>query len=210
MTLDSQPEDLTALGEISADEEGDPFKVLIATLLSHRTRDENTTKAVDQLFSVYKNPKDVASASEEELQKLIRPVGFYRNKARTIKRVADMVLAKHEGRVPDKINDLLALPGVGRKTANCVLVYGFGKPAIPVDTHVHRISNRIGLVETRTPEETEAQLTRLVDEKFWLDINELFVKFGQRICKPIGPKCPVCMLKRICKYYKKYGADRRR
>ncbi len=194
-------EDLTALGEISR-EQRDPFKVLIATILSHRTRDENTEKASERLFSAYGTAAELARADLEKVREFIRPVGFYRVKAQKIRDVAQILLDKYHGRVPDTLDELIALPGVGRKTANCVLVYGFGKAAIPVDTHVHRISNRLGIVRTKTPEETEVALTKAVDPKYWLMINELFVKFGQTVCKPIGPRCDICLLRRGCKYYR--------
>jgi len=135
------------------------------------------------------------------VSRLIRPVGFYKTKAKTIKRIARIILEEYGGKVPKEMDKLLELPSVGRKTANCVLVYGFKQPAIPVDTHVHRIFNRIGVVETKTPEETEEELTRVVDKKDWLPLNEVFVKFGQLVCKPIGPKCPVCPLTDRCRWY---------
>src|SRR2546422_10445694 len=137
---------------------------------------------------------------------LFRSVGFYKTKARRIKEISRILLDKHGGKVPEKMEELLDLPAVGRKTANCVLVYGFGKPAIPVDTHVHRISNRLGLVHTKTPEETEIELTRITDRRDWLDLNEVFVKFGQTICKPIGPKCSTCTLNSNCAFYQEKRA----
>lgn len=191
-------EDKTALGQISVEE--DPFRVLIATILSARTKDETTLAATDRLFPKYPNPKSLARANVRELRKLIKPVGFYKTKADRIKQVAKILLERYRGIVPDSMEALLELPGVGRKTANCVLVYAYRKPAIPVDTHVHRISNRLGLVETKTPEETELELARKVSDKFWLDINELFVRFGQEICRPIGPKCNICLLRNVCKF----------
>jgi endonuclease-3 len=123
-------------------------------------------------------------------------------KARNIIRVSKQLVDDFGGKVPDKIEDLLTLHSVGRKTANCVLVYAFNKPAIPVDTHVHRISNRLGLVQTKTPEETEERLVKIVPRRYWLDVNDLFVRFGQTICKPIGPKCAQCSLAGTCPYYK--------
>lgn len=176
----------------------DPFKVLISTILSQRTRDENTAIASRNLFSIYKDSKMLSRANEKDIQRLINPVGFYRIKARRIKEVSKIILEKYGGRVPCDIEDLLALPSVGRKTANCVLVYGFMKPAIPVDTHVHRISNRLGLVNTKTPEETEISLRKSIPKKYWLDLNELFVRHGQNICRPIAPKCSDCVINRLC------------
>jgi len=193
--------DGTVLQEIGSRRRGDPFKVLISTILSQRTRDENTRRAARSLFEVYKNPEELAAGDLEVIEQLIKPAGFYRVKARKIKEVATVISQEYGGRVPDDLEKLLLLPSVGRKTANCVLVYAFGRPAIPVDTHVHRISNRIGLVETKSPEETEMRLREIVDRRDWLDLNELFVRFGQEICRPIGPRCEVCDLKSVCKYY---------
>ena len=191
-------EDKTTLGQISVKE--DPFRVLIATILSARTRDETTLAASHRLFAKYPNVQSLARAKADSVRKLIKPVGFYNTKASRIIEAANLLIRKHGGKVPESLEELLGLPGVGRKTANCVLVYGFRKPAIPVDTHVHRISNRLGLCETKTPEETEIELMRTVNSKFWLDINELFVRFGQEVCRPIGPKCSVCLLNKECKY----------
>jgi endonuclease-3 len=169
-----------------------PFKVLIATLLSHRTRDESTHRACKALFVKYDTPRALASAPIGRVEALIRPVGFYHVKARRIKQVSKLIMERFEGEVPDDIGMLLSIPGVGRKTANCVLVYGFGRDAIPVDTHVHRISNRLGLVRTKDPEGTEKELSKIFKKKDWQDVNRLFVVFGQRLCKPIGPRCPGC------------------
>jgi endonuclease-3 len=194
-------EDPTALQEISDSTDGDPFRVLIATVLSHRTKDPVTAKASTRLFAKYPGPKQLAKANTRTISLLIKPVGFYKTKAKTIKRIAKIILEKYGGKVPDDMDLLLELPSVGRKTANCVLVYGFKQPAIPVDTHVHRIFNRLGVVKTKTPEETELELTLIVDKRDWLPLNEVFVKFGQLICKPIGPKCSVCPLTDRCKWY---------
>ncbi len=179
----------------------DPFKVLIFTILSARTRDENTEKAIDNLFSVYDTPEMIANANEKDIEDLIRPSGFYRVKAKRVKDVSNAILERYKGKVPNNLNELLTLPGVGRKTANCVLVYGFNKDAIPVDTHVHRISNRLGIVKTKYPEMTEEELEKKVPRKFWRYINDLFVKHGQEICKPIKPMCDACTLTDLCEYY---------
>jgi endonuclease-3 len=195
----------TALGEIVSRGMGDPFKVLIATILSHRTRDENTNKAFQQLFSIYKDAKELSEADDGKIQELIRPSGFYHVKAKRIKEVSRIILEKYKGKVPNDPKELLFLPSVGRKTANCVLVYGFGIPAIPVDTHVHRVVNRLGFVNTKTPNETEFELMKKVNKKYWMSINDLFVRFGQRICKPIMPRCNVCRLRSFCKWYQKFG-----
>ena len=198
-----KPARLTALKELQEEEQGDPLQILIGTILSARTRDENTTVAVSNLFAKYKTAEQLANANTKEVEKLIKPAGFYRVKAKRIKEVAKMLVERYNGKVPDNIDELLKLPGVGRKTANCVLVYAFNKPAVPVDTHVHRIANRLALVDTKTPEQTEMELTSKVDKKYWTRINDTFVMFGQNICKPVGPLCEPCLLKRRCKYYKR-------
>ena len=195
-------EDPTALQEISDSTNGDPFRVLISTVLSHRTKDPTTAAASSRLFAKYPNARELSNGNARTIARLIKPVGFYRTKAKTVKRLARIILESYKGKVPDQVEELLKLPSVGRKTANCVLVYGFKKPAIPVDTHVHRIFNRLGLVETRTPEETEAELVRIVAKRDWLPLNEVFVKFGQTVCKPIGPRCSTCLLSDRCEYYK--------
>ena len=204
----ARAEDPTALQEISDSTNGDPFRVLIATVLSHRTKDPVTARASSRLFDRYSSPRQLAKADTRTISRLIKPVGFYKTKAKTVKKLAKIILEKYQGKVPDDMEQLLQLPSVGRKTANCVLVYGFKRPAIPVDTHVHRIFNRIGVVETKTPEETEEQLTRIVDRSDWLPLNEVFVKFGQLICKPIGPKCPVCPLTDRCHWYRENYRDK--
>ncbi len=202
MVYGSSDRRATALAHLQDTEEGDPFRILIGTILSHRTRDENTTRAVENLFSVYKTPRELSEADERRVRKLIRPSGFYNVKARNIIRVSKQLMEEFGGRVPDDLDDLLSLHSVGRKTANCVLVYAFRKPAIPVDTHVHRISNRLGLVHTNQPEETEEELVKQIPKKYWLDVNDLFVRFGQTTCKPIGPHCYKCTLAGVCEYYR--------
>ncbi|MBU1120799.1 MAG: endonuclease III [archaeon] len=181
----------------------DPFRVLIATILSQRTRDENTRKATEKLFSRFSKPKQIAGADLRELRKLIKPSGFYRVKAERIKKVSKQLMNEFSGMVPEKIEDLLKLEGVGRKTANCVLVYGFNLPAIPVDTHVHRISNRIGLVKTKNPEETEKELMKAIPKKYWIEFNHLMVRFGQKKCLPRNPKCRICSVNTYCDYFEK-------
>jgi len=193
----------TALKNLQIQEEGDPFKILIGTILSARTRDEITTKVIKSLFSEFKNPDELSKANLKDLKKVIQKIGFYNVKAARIKEVSQKLIENYNGKVPSNLDDLLTLPGVGRKTANCVLVYGFKKPAIPVDIHVHRISNRIGIVNTKKPEETEMVLQKSVETKHWTRINETFVAYGQNICLPKNPKCKICHLTKICKYYKK-------
>jgi endonuclease-3 len=193
----------TALKNLQIQEDGDPFKILIGTILSARTRDEITTKVIKSLFTEFKNPIELSKANLNDLKKAIQKIGFYNVKAARIKEVSQIIVEKYNGKVPSKLGDLLTLPGVGRKTANCVLVYGFKKPAIPVDVHVHRISNRIGIVNTKMPEETEIVLRKSIERKYWTRVNETFVTFGQNICLPKNPKCNVCHLTKLCKYYKK-------
>jgi endonuclease-3 len=193
----------TALKNLQIQEDGDPFKILIGTILSARTRDEITTKVIKSLFTEFKNPNELSKANLKDLKKAIQKIGFYNVKAARIKEVSQIIVEKYNGKVPSKLGDLLTLPGVGRKTANCVLVYGFKKPAIPVDVHVHRISNRIGIVNTKMPEETEIVLRKSIERKYWTRVNETFVTFGQNICLPKNPKCNVCHLTKLCKYYKK-------
>lgn len=161
-----------------------------------------TALASSRLFARFPNVKSLAAANTRTVARLIKPVGFYNTKSRTVKKISKILLAKYGGKVPENMEQLLELPSVGRKTANCVFVYGFKTPAIPVDTHVHRIFNRIGVVKTKTPEETEKDLTRLADRKDWLPLNEVFVKFGQLVCRPIGPHCSECPLNNRCNYYR--------
>lgn len=197
-----KPPRMTALRQLHDVEQGDSFAILIGTILSARTKDENTTKVVKQLFSKYKNPKALAAAKAKDVEKIIKSIGFYHVKSKRIIEVAKIIHSKYRDKVPDNLDELIVLPGVGRKTANCVLVYAFEKPAIPVDVHVHRISNRLGLVKTKTPEETEFELMQKIPQKYWLKINDTFVMYGQNICKPVSPMCNVCKIKRLCSYYK--------
>ncbi|HJR47460.1 MAG TPA: endonuclease III [Nitrososphaeraceae archaeon] len=198
---DKKPYRFTALKQLQAEESGDPFKILIGTILSSRTRDENTTKVVKILFKRFRNAKELAEGNIEEVKQIIHSIGFYNVKAKRVVEVSQLIVKKFNGKVPNRIEKLLELPGVGRKTANCVLVYGFNKPAIPVDIHVHRISNRIGLVNTKTPEKTEIELSNIVDRKYWIKLNNTFVMYGQNICLPVTPNCKLCELKEMCKFY---------
>ena len=205
--MDVKPPRYTALEGLHKIQAARPFRILIATVLSARTKDENTTKAADKLFKVYGTPKKLAKAKVKDVEKMIKSVGFYHVKARRIIEVANIILTKYHGKVPPDMDKLVEIPGVGRKTANCVLVYAFEKPAIPVDTHVHRISNRLGLVDTKTPEDTEMELRKKVPKKYWLPINNTFVMYGQNICKPISPMCEVCKIRNNCKYFKTKNAS---
>jgi len=174
------------------------FKILISTILSARTKDANTRAATKELFSRYKTPEEIANADVNELEKLVYKAGFYKVKAARIKEVSKIILAKFNGVVPNDFKNLKSLPGVGAKTANCVLVYAFNVPAIPVDTHVHRVTNRLEWVKTKMPEATEAELKKIVPENQWIRLNGLFVRFGQQICLPINPKCSTCPIDPDC------------
>jgi len=196
-----KPPRITALRDLHNAETG-PFSILIGTILSARTKDETTTKAVKALFLKYKNPKDLSNAKIKDVEKIIKSIGFFHVKSKRIVEVAKIIHQKYKDKVPEDLDTLVQLPGVGRKTANCVLVYAFEKPAIPVDIHVHRISNRLGLVDTKNPEETEQELMKKIDKKYWIEINDTFVMYGQNICKPISPMCNVCKIKKRCKFYK--------
>jgi endonuclease-3 len=199
--IDLVMESLQQQYDLRVFEDGDPYRVLIRTILSQRTRDDNTDRASAQLFAKYHTMAQIAQANPAELEPLIRPAGFYHVKAKRIVEVSRKLLDEFKGQVPEDMKGLLELPGVGRKTANCVLVYGFQKPAIPVDVHVHRISNRLGLVNTKTPEETEVELEKIVPRDYWIELNDLMVQFGQTICRPQSPRHQECPLKEICDFY---------
>ena len=177
----------------------DPFKVLVATILSARTQDRTTAQACRRLFSRVRGPRDLERLGRLEIEKLIYPVGFYRTKAACLKELPGALRDKFGGRVPSTVEELLELPGVGRKTANLVVAVGFDKPAVCVDVHVHRIMNRLGYVKTKTPFETEMALRRKLPVKHWTTFNSILVAFGQNICRPVAPKCPVCPIYRACK-----------
>ena len=176
----------------------DPYRILISTIISLRTKDEVTKEASERLFSLADNPYDMIKLSEEEISKAIYPAGFYKNKAKTIKEISKRLIEEFDGKVPSDLETLLSFKGVGRKTANLVLSEGFGIPAICVDTHVHRISNRLGIVSSKTPEETEIQLMEKVPREYWNKINENLVAFGQTICKPVTPLCSKCPVNNFC------------
>jgi endonuclease III len=176
----------------------DPFQVLIGTILSQRTRDEATDRASKRLFARFPDPRSLAGAKPREIVPLIRACGFYHVKARVLPACAQAILERFGGVVPRDLESLLSLPGVGPKTANCVLVFGYGIPAVPVDTHVHRIANRLGVVRTSAPEATELALRRAVPERFWIPLNPLLVQHGQNLCRPIGPRCELCPIWSWC------------
>ena len=171
---------------------------LISCILSLRTKDETTRGASERLFARGCAPREILKLPIRAIEKIIYPVGFYRNKASSIKKICLILLKNYQGRVPDEINELLKLPGVGRKTANLVVTLGFGKPGICVDTHVHRISNRLGYVKTKTPEETEMTLRAKLPKRYWLEFNDLLVAYGQNLCAPVSPFCNRCKIKRYC------------
>lgn len=175
-----------------------PFHVLISCILSLRTKDKTTHEASHRLFAVVNTPEDMAEISTEKLEKLIYPVGFYRIKAKNIKEICKELVKTYRGKVPDEIDELLKLSGVGRKTANLVVTLGYKKPGICVDTHVHRITNRWGYVKTKNPKETEFALREKLPKEYWLIINDLLVTFGQNICVPISPKCNFCPVNIYC------------
>lgn len=181
-----------------AREHRDPFRILISTIISLRTKDEVTMAATDRLFQAASSPKAMASLPPERIGELIYPAGFYRTKGRNIAEVCRLLLADHGGRVPADLRALLALPGVGRKTANLVLGLGFGVPSICVDTHVHRIANRLGWIATKNPEETEFALMDSVPKKLWIPLNETLVRFGQGTCTPTSPWCSRCPVAAAC------------
>jgi endonuclease-3 len=184
---------------VIADRSRDPFRVLIACILSLRTQDTTTGPASERLFAVANTPEAMLALSPHRIETLIYPVGFYRTKARVILGICRDLLERFGGRVPDEIDALLTLKGVGRKTANLVVTMGYGKPGICVDTHVHRISNRLGYVRTRTPEATEAALRAKLPKRYWIGYNDLLVAFGQNVCTPISPRCSTCPVRALCR-----------
>ena len=176
----------------------DPYKILIATILSLRTKDEVTREAAIRLFQRAKTPQDMIKLTEEEIATIIYPVGFYRNKAKTILSISRLLLDKYNGKVPDTIEELTKIKGIGRKTANLVVTLAYNKPGVCVDTHVHRITNRWGYVKTKTPFETEMALRKKLPPEMWLDFNSYLVAYGQNLCYPINPRCDKCVIYEKC------------
>ena len=176
----------------------DPFRILIACLLSLRTKDETTGPASDRLFGLADTPETMLRLKRKQIERVIFPVGFYRTKARVILGVCRDLLKRFGGKVPDELDALLTFKGVGRKTANLVVTMGFGKAGICVDTHVHRISNRLGYVKTKSPEQTEMALREKLPRRYWIEYNDLLVGFGQNICAPVSPFCSRCPVERHC------------
>lgn len=185
----------------------DPFHVLISTILSLRTKDEVTRQAATRLLEKVSSPEELLRLPEEDIAKLIFPVGFYKTKAKTLKQICRDLIEKYEGKVPSDLDELLKLKGVGRKTANLVVILGFRKPGICVDTHVHRVSNRLGYVRTKTPEQTETALRQKLPKEYWIEYNDLLVTWGQNICRPISPFCSRCA---VLPYCRQVGVDRNR
>ncbi len=190
-----------------AEKRRNPFRILISCILSLRTKDKVTAAASQRLFRVAETPEKLAALKVSCIERIIYPVGFYRNKARVIKEVAQRIVAEYHGKVPSDEAALLSFRGVGRKTVNLVLGLGFGHPAICVDTHVHRISNRLGCVNTASPYRTEEELKKIISRRYWIKLNTLLVSFGQNICLPISPRCSQCS---VFKYCARRGVERSR
>lgn len=188
---------LASVTEI-AHRDRDPFRILISTILSLRTKDEVTFAASERLFAIASTPRDLARLDARKIERAIFPAGFYRTKARTIREIARRIDTECNGRVPDTIEALLDFKGVGRKTAALVVSLGYGKEAICVDTHVHRIANRLRWVKTKTPDDTERALMIVLPRRHWIGINDTMVSFGQRVCQPVSPRCSVCPLSESC------------
>lgn len=193
---------MSALAESNDHEthsDSDPFKILVATLISLRTRDEVTDAAAARLFALADTPEKIAALDEQEIAVAIKPTNFYWTKARRIRAIAKRLVEEHYGKVPSELETLLTFEGVGLKTANLVLSEGFGLPAVCVDTHVHRVTNRLGLVKTRNAKETEEALRAVLPKEYWRHINPRLVSFGQRVCRPVSPICSRCPLVSWCR-----------
>jgi endonuclease-3 len=183
------------------------FKILISCLLSLRTQDKNTEIASNRLFNVAETPEEILKLSDKKLQELIFSSGHYKKKSMILKYVSKIILEKYKGKVPNTKEELLSIKYIGPKTANIVLAFAFGQLVLPIDTHCHRIPNRIGWVQTKTPEKTEKELEKILPKKHWQDFNAIFVQFGKTICVPISPKCSECPIKKYCK---KIGVEKSR
>lgn len=184
---------------VLAGRDATPYKVLVATILSLRTQDKTTGEASARLFALADTPRAMLKLTEAQIAAAIKPVGFYRNKARTILEISREILETHGGEVPDSVEKLVEFKGVGRKTANLVVTLGYGKPGICVDTHVHRITNRWGYLKTKSPDETEMVLRKILPKRFWIPINDWLVAFGQNQCKPVSPICSSCAIYAHCR-----------
>ncbi len=190
--------DEPSVTKISKQTKRDPFRVLVSCLISLRTKDEVTLASSERLFAEADNPADMLKLTNDEIEKLIYPAGFYKTKAKTILNICQILINEYNSKVPDDIDTLVTLKGVGRKTANLVIVEGYGEPAVCVDTHVHRIFNRLGYVKTKTPEKTETELRRYLPKEYWIRINEILVAYGREICRPVSPRCSACGLGSFC------------
>ena len=188
----------TTLAQVADQTRSAPFRILIGTVLSLRTKDETTAEACKRLFFLADAPETMVSLSEETIDNAIYPVGFHSTKAKNILAICRILIDEYNSRVPDEIDTLVTLPGVGRKTANLVVTLGYDKPGICVDTHVHRISNRWGYVNTKNPEKTESSLREKLPQKYWIGYNDLLVIYGQNLCKPVSPFCSRCRLSSYC------------
>jgi endonuclease-3 len=186
------------LGVVAKQSNRDPFLILISCLLSLRTKDKTTREASDRLFALAYTPTSILKLPLNKIEQAIYPVGFYRTKAKSIHQICHQLIDEYGGRVPDSIDELVTLPGVGRKTANLVVTVGFQKPGICVDVHVHRISNRWGYIKTKTPEESEQALRRKLPKEYWITYNDLLVPYGQNLCFPVSPLCSRCTLSGLC------------
>jgi endonuclease-3 len=186
------------VGVVAKESGRNPFPILMSTLLSLRTKDKTTREAGDRLFALARTPATMLALPRKKIERAIYPVGFYRTKAKSILEICRRLINDYGGEVPDSIDELLTLPGVGRKTANLVVTIGFGKPGICVDIHVHRISNRWGYIKTKTPEESETVLRRTLPKQYWIIYNDLLVPYGQNLCLPVSPLCSTCKLARMC------------
>ncbi|MBS0184255.1 MAG: endonuclease III [Nitrospira sp.] len=186
------------VGVVAKESGRDPFLILISTLLSLRTKDRTTREAGDRLFAIARTPAAMLKLPLKKLERMIYPVGFYRTKAKAIHQICRKLIDQYGGVVPDSIDELVTLPGVGRKTANLVVTIGYGKPGICVDIHVHRISNRWGYIKTKTPEESEQALRRILPKQYWIIYNDLLVPYGQNLCLPVSPLCSTCKLTELC------------
>jgi endonuclease III len=198
---------VTTLNRMSQEDKTNPFKILISCLLSLRARDENTEKVSKQLFKVADTPKQILKLSIKKLEKLIFSSGHYHKKAQTLKHVSQELINKFNSQVPKTKEELLSIKGIGPKTANIVLNFAYNQPVLPIDTHCHRIPNRIGWIQTKTPEKTETALEQILPKKYWQKFNSIFVQFGREICQPISPWCSKCPLNKFCK---KIGIKRSR
>jgi endonuclease-3 len=183
------------------------FKILISCLLSLRTQDKNTEISSKRLFEVADTPKEIIALPIEQLEKLIFSSGYYKNKARTLKHVSEVILEYYNGKVPNTKEELMSINGIGPKTANIVLAFAYGKNVLPIDTHCHRIPNRLGWIKTKNPIQTEAELEKILPKKYWRDFNAIFVQFGKTIRVPISPKCSICPINKYCQ---KVGVTKKR